>query len=108
MPGTNAPKLVINRAVSLTLVHLPTALEPYGIGKGAPVTGSKPVMIEQQHPWIVLRRQESERAHLSLPKPDWTGTKSLRTETVRPKLKIESLTLAMNERMLETNEPAFV
>ncbi len=27
---------------------------------------------------------------------------------MQPKLKIESLTLAMNERMLETNEPAFV
>ena len=45
------------------LVHLPTVPEPYGIEEGAPVTGSKLVMIEQQQQWIVLHRLQSEQAH---------------------------------------------
>jgi hypothetical protein len=76
------------------LVHLPTALEPCGIGKVVPV--------------IVPHPPESERARLSPPKPDWTGTKSPRTGTVMPKLEIGFLTHAMSERMLETNALAFV
>jgi len=104
----NVPKRAISWEVNPLLGHLPTGLEPYGIGGGAPVTGSKLVMTEQQRRWIVPRRQQSGQAHLSLPEMDWPGTKSLRTETVELKTKIVSPTLAMNVQMLETNEPRFV
>jgi len=103
----NVPNPAIKWAVNLMSVHLLTVPEPCGIAEGVPVIGAKPVMIEQRHRWIVPRQRRSGRAHLFLPKLDWTGTKSLRTETVEPKIKIESLTPAMNERMLETNEPRF-
>jgi hypothetical protein len=108
MPEMNVPKLAMNQAAKLMWARPPIEPERYAIEEGAPATDSKPVLIEQQLRTTVPHRQQSALPHSFPPKPDRTETMSLKTETLGLKIKIEPLTLAMNERTLETNGPKVV